>query len=179
MAAAKLLTKVSSSITCLELWGWASPLFNRDLLWICYLHMPGSSKFLLFFSLLSHVPSPAQAIPCHSSGKRWDNAMMPTTLHSPSVFEKPPATVAVLPMKCSGRHGAWLRCRQQQVAVYCRGCGACLISTLWTSQSKWGHLKTILPLLLQQHSLFWNYLLPLLKASPAYERPDVYLGPCC
>lgn len=44
--------------------------------------------------------------------------------------------------------GQW--CRQQQIAVSYSDCRACLVSTLWTSQSKWGHVRAILPLLLTQ-----------------------------
>lgn len=42
-------------------------------------------------------------------------------------------------------------CRQQQIPVYYWGCGACLVSTLWTCQSKQGHVRASLPLQLSQH----------------------------
>lgn len=76
MAAAKLLSKVSSSMTTLEPWGWANPLLGRDNHGSATF-MPRSRECQPLFSLPSPVPSPTQATPCRWPGKRREKAVLP------------------------------------------------------------------------------------------------------
>lgn len=71
MAAAKLLTNMSSSMNSLEPWGWTNPIFSRD---IHGFHV--QIKRLPLFHLPSPMPSHTLAIPCHWPGKSWSKARL-------------------------------------------------------------------------------------------------------
>lgn len=71
MAAAKLLTNMSSSMNSLKPWGWTNPIFSRD---IHGFHV--QIKRLPLFHLPSPMPSHTLAIPCHWPGKSWSKARL-------------------------------------------------------------------------------------------------------